>query len=75
MHNDHVISTIDAHAGGEPLRIVTGGQPPLSGNTVLDRRQYRMVHHDDLRRFLLLEPRGHADMYGAILTVPKPIMA
>jgi proline racemase len=70
VHAARVISTIDAHAGGEPLRIVTGGLPPLPGDTVLDRRQYLMVHHDDLRRFLLLEPRGHVDMYGAILTPP-----
>jgi proline racemase len=67
---DRVISTIDAHAAGEPLRIVTAGVPPLPGATVLDRRRRLMERHDDLRRVLLFEPRGHADMYGAVLTPP-----
>jgi len=67
---DRVISTIDAHAGGEPLRIITAGLPPLRGDTVLERRGYMAEHHDDIRRTLLYEPRGHADMYGAILTPP-----
>lgn len=67
---DRVISTIDAHAAGEPLRIVTAGLPPLPGETILERRRYMAEHHDDVRRILLYEPRGHADMYGAVLTPP-----
>ncbi|MEJ7762470.1 MAG: proline racemase family protein [Thermomicrobiales bacterium] len=70
MRARRVISTIDAHAGGEPLRIVTAGFPVPRGETVLDRRRWFEAHHDDLRRLLLFEPRGHADMYGAILTPP-----
>lgn len=70
MRLSRTISTIDAHAGGEPLRIITSGIPSLPGRTVLDRRHYFQQHHDDLRRLLLFEPRGHADMYGAILTPP-----
>jgi proline racemase len=70
MRFDRVISTIDAHAAGEPLRIVTAGVPPLPGETILARRRHMAEHYDDLRRVLLFEPRGHADMYGAILTPP-----
>ena len=70
MRFERVISTIDAHAAGEPLRIITAGLPPLPGATVLDRRRYMAEHHDDIRRTLLFEPRGHADMYGAVLTPP-----
>ena len=70
MHFDRMISTIDAHAAGEPLRIITAGVPPLPGATILERRAYMAEHHDDLRRVLLFEPRGHADMYGAVLTPP-----
>ena len=70
MRFDRVISTIDAHAAGEPLRIVTAGVPPLPGATILERRRAMKTCHDDLRRVLLFEPRGHADMYGAILTPP-----
>jgi trans-L-3-hydroxyproline dehydratase len=70
MRFERVISTIDAHAAGEPLRIITAGLPPLPGATVLERRRYMAEHHDDIRRTLLFEPRGHADMYGAVLTPP-----
>lgn len=64
------ITSIDAHTGGEPLRIITGGFPDLVGNTILEKRQYAHTHYDHLRRALMWEPRGHADMYGAILTPP-----
>jgi proline racemase len=70
MRFDRIISTIDAHAAGEPLRIITAGLPPLPGATILERRRYMAEHHDDVRRTLLFEPRGHADMYGAVLTPP-----
>ncbi len=70
MRFDQVVSTIDAHAAGEPLRIITAGVPPLPGATILERRRFMEEHHDGLRRTLLFEPRGHADMYGAILTPP-----
>ena len=70
MRFERVISTIDAHAAGEPLRIITAGLPPLAGATVLERRRYMAEYHDDIRRTLLFEPRGHADMYGAVLTPP-----
>lgn len=70
MWFERVISTIDAHAAGEPLRIITAGLPPLSGGTILERRRYMAEYYDDIRRTLLFEPRGHADMYGAVLTPP-----
>lgn len=65
-----VITTIDTHTAGEPLRIVTGGLPPLPGNTILEKRRYMQQHLDYIRRALMWEPRGHRDMYGAILTPP-----
>jgi proline racemase len=70
MRFERVISTIDAHAAGEPLRIITSGLLPLSGATVLERRRYMAENYDAIRRVLLFEPRGHADMYGAVLTPP-----
>ena len=70
MRFSRFISTIEAHAGGEPLRIVTAGVPPLPGATILERRANMREHHDDLRRLLMWEPRGHADMYGCLLTPP-----
>jgi len=65
-----MISTIDYHTGGEPFRIVVGGVPAPRGETVLDRREYCQQHLDDVRAFLVNEPRGHADMYGCFVTPP-----
>ncbi|HSO20591.1 MAG TPA: proline racemase family protein [Desulfosarcina sp.] len=64
------ITTLDAHTGGEPFRIVTGGMPPLPGGTLLERRRAMAGHLDHLRTALMWEPRGHADMYGCIVTPP-----
>jgi trans-L-3-hydroxyproline dehydratase len=66
--NFQKITTIDMHTGGEPLRVITSGLPELKGKTVLEKRKYFREHHDHLRTGLLWEPRGHADMYGAILS-------
>lgn len=65
-----VITTIDAHAAGEPLRIITGGLPDLAGSTILEKRRYMQQHFDAIRRALMWEPRGHHEMYGCVLTPP-----
>ncbi|NHZ86062.1 MAG: proline racemase, partial [Planctomycetia bacterium] len=64
------ITTIDTHTAGEPLRIVTSGIPELPGDTILAKRKYMMENYDHLRKLLMWEPRGHADMYGCIITPP-----
>ncbi len=64
------ITTIDCHAAGEPLRVITGGFPPIPGDTILAKRRYAREHLDHLRRALIFEPRGHADMYGCIFAEP-----
>src|SRR5206468_12084290 len=56
---------------GEPFRIVTGGVPPLEGRTILDKRRWAAQHLDHLRRLLVYEPRGHADMYGCFVVEPE----
>ena len=61
---------IDAHAAGEPLRVITGGLDPIPGATIVAKRTYAREQLDGLRRGLMFEPRGHADMYGAIVTEP-----
>lgn len=63
-------SSIDAHAAGEPLRIVTGGIPFIPGATILEKRRWVREHLDGVRRTLMGEPRGHADMYGCYVTEP-----
>ena len=62
------IQSTDYHTAGEPFRIVDAG--PMEGSTVLDRRSWAMVHLDELRRFLVNEPRGHADMYCGFVVPP-----
>ncbi|MBL4863058.1 MAG: proline racemase family protein [Crocinitomicaceae bacterium] len=65
------IRTIDMHTGGEPLRVIIDGFPELAGDSVLDYRRFIKDNHDNLRTTLMFEPRGHADMYGCILTPPN----
>src|SRR5690348_7342283 len=64
------LKTIDAHAAGEPLRLIVDGFPAPRGKTMLQKREWIRDRSDHLRRALMLEPRGHADMYGAVLTEP-----
>ncbi len=65
------ISTIDMHTGGEPLRIPIAGLPEIAGDSVLEKIQFFKDNYDYLRTGLMFEPRGHADMYGAILSDPS----
>jgi trans-L-3-hydroxyproline dehydratase len=60
------ISVLDMHTCGEPVRIVVDGHPPLQGAGILAKRRDALENHDSLRRALMLEPRGHAGMYGVI---------
>ena len=62
------ISTVDMHTGGEPLRILVDGYPEVKGETILEKRKYFRDNLDHIRKGLMWEPRGHADMYGAVLT-------
>ena len=58
------------HTGGEPLRIVESGYPEIEGATILEKRKYAKDKLDHLRKFLMFEPRGHYDMYGALIVKP-----
>jgi len=64
------LKTIDMHTGGEPLRVIVDGFPEIKGNSILEYRNYIKTNYDHLRTSLMFEPRGHADMYGCILTPP-----
>jgi len=70
MRSRQTIQTLDLHAGGEPLRLVTAGYPPLPHAPILERRRWVREHADHIRRAVCWEPRGHRDMYGAILAPP-----
>ncbi|MFC1573391.1 proline racemase family protein [Candidatus Eisenbacteria bacterium] len=62
------IRVIDAHTEGEPLRVILNGFPQPHGTTILARRRYARQWQNHLRQALMWEPRGHADMYGCLIT-------
>lgn len=66
----NVFSVVDSHTAGEPTRIVLSGLPPIRGGTMAEKWAYVREHFDHLRRALMLEPRGHRDMFGSILVPP-----
>ena len=65
------IRTVDYHTAGEPFRIVTGGAESPRGATILDKRRDALERLDHVRRLLVHEPRGHADMYGCFVVEPN----
>ena len=65
------IEVVDMHTGGEPVRIVTAGYPAIPPGPILRKRAFVRDNLDHLRRILMHEPRGHADMYGALLVEPE----
>jgi proline racemase len=64
------IQAVDTHTLGEPTRIVTGGIPRIPGASLSAKRQHMAEHADQLRTAIMLEPRGHDEMFGAIITEP-----
>ena len=64
------VTAVDYHTGGEPFRIVTGGVEQPRGTTILEKRRDALARLDHVRRLLVYEPRGHADMYGCHVVEP-----
>ena len=64
------VQTMDLHTAGEPLRIIRSGFPDVPHLPVLERRRWVLENADYVRRAIIQEPRGHRDMYGAILLPP-----
>ena len=64
------VETIDTHTLGEPTRIVLSGFPRLKGRTLKERSRDLLLSHDDLRKALMWEPRGHLVMFGAVVVPP-----
>lgn len=67
---ERIFTVVDSHTQGEFTRIVLDGMPEIKGSTMVEKRKYLQEHCGDLRRALLLEPRGHKDCFGAIITEP-----
>lgn len=64
------IHAIDSHTAGEATRIVVGGIPNIKGSTMPEKKQWLEDNLDYLRTAIMLEPRGHNDMFGSIITQP-----
>ncbi|SFB85144.1 proline racemase [Halobiforma haloterrestris] len=73
MQSDIAVETIDTHTAGEPTRILTDGidRARIRGGDVGEQRDRFATHYDWLRELLMCEPRGHADMFGAVPTLPN----
>ena len=61
---------MDAHTTGTPIRVVTGGIPPLKGASVAEKMEDMRRNHDWLRTCIMQQPRGFLSLVGAILTEP-----
>lgn len=66
----HKFVTVESHTMGEPTRIILDGFPELQGNTMMEKKKFLEEYCDDYRTALMLEPRGHRDMFGALLLEP-----
>lgn len=67
---EQVLDVVDAHTVGEFCRIIYGGFTLPEGNSVMEKKQWMQKHADHLRKALMLEPRGHKEMFGAFLVPP-----
>ena len=56
MRLDETITAVEAHAGGEPGRVIIGGVSDVPGATMLEKRDHLAQHGDRLRRLMLREP-------------------
>ena len=70
MNYKNGIYTIDTHTEGEPTRVIAGGLPKIPGGSIKEKKEYFRLHYDHFRQGALMEPRGHRDMVGAVVTPP-----
>ena len=59
MTLSRTVTAVDAHACGEPGRVIVAGVPDVPGDTMFDKMVYLREHRDDLRKLMLREPRGY----------------
>ena len=67
MRSTRMLTAVDSHTEGMPTRVITGGVGVIPGATMNEKRLHFIEHLDDIRLFLMNEPRGHPAMSGAIL--------
>ncbi len=70
MHFSNIVQVIDTHTYGEPTRVINGGLLKLKGKTVAEQRDFMAANYSWWRDAIIQEPRGHRDMFGALLLPP-----
>ncbi|MDE4142036.1 MULTISPECIES: proline racemase family protein [Rhodobacterales] len=70
MRTSRILQTYEAHAEGEPGRVITGGMPLLKGDSVFEKMQDMAANHDEIRLMMLREPRGNPGLCGNVLVPP-----
>jgi proline racemase len=70
MRFERMITAVDAHAAGEPGRVITGGVAHVPGDSMLEKKNYLEIHRDDIRKVMLNEPRGYPALCCNIILPP-----
>src|SRR5438477_599377 len=65
-----VLAQVDAHAGGEPGRVIVGGVLDVPGRSMFEKRLYLEQHADGLRKRMLREPRGYPGLCCNVILPP-----
>lgn len=71
MRTSRMLTAVEVHAEGEPGRVVTGGMPHMSGNSVFEKMQWMQANADDVRTLMLQEPRGYPALCCNVLVAPS----
>lgn len=64
------LEAVDTHTAGEPTRVIFRGVGDVPGATMQEKKRHLAEHMDQLRRLVVLEPRGHRDMFAAVILPP-----
>ena len=67
---ERTVTVIGCHVGGEENDVIVGGVLPPPGATMFEKKRYLETHGDELRRWLLLEPRGKPTLCVNLVTPP-----
>jgi proline racemase len=70
MRFSNLITAVDAHACGEPGRVITGGILDVPGKSMFQKMQHFAKCHDHIRFRMLREPRGYPAANCNILLPP-----
>lgn len=71
MRASRMITAVEAHAEGEPGRVITAGIPNIPGNSVFEKMQWMQKHRDEIRLLMLREPRGQPALCCNMLVPPS----